>query len=323
MNVRMILLVGFALFSAAATFFLAKTWIDSQRDAIRRQAESLQPTTTESVNVLVAKADLPSGLIVKRDHMEWKPWPEKGVGKNFLMEGRDKMEDVVDSVVRGGIVTGEPIVKGRVIKPGDRGFMAAVLKPDMRAISVKVKVDSSVSGFIKPGDHIDLILAHQVTPSSTEPPTPHDIAETILSDLRVIAVDQTSDDQKGQASVSKTITMEVTQKQAEIITVAKRVGALSFVLRSLPRPDAKANQVAKRVNRRSRTWDSEASRVLPSVGGPKNQIEVVRGVQQQSISIPLFGGQNGGGLTVIRQGLSTSTTAGTNAGAAAAGALAR
>lgn len=322
MNVRMILLVGFALLSAAATFFLAKTWIDSQRDAIRRQAESLKPTTTESVNVLVAKADLPSGLIVKRDHMEWKPWPEKGIGKNFLMEGRDKMEDVVDSVVRGGIVTGEPIVKGRVIKPGDRGFMAAVLKPDMRAISVKVKVDNSVSGFIKPGDHIDLLLSHTVTPTTSEPPTPHRIAETILSDLRVIAVDQTSNDQNGQASVSRTITLEVTQKQSEIVTVAKNVGALSFVLRSLPRPDAKANQVAKRVNRRSRTWDSEASRVLPSVGAPKNQIEVVRGVQQQSISIPLFGGQNGG-LTVIRQGLSTSTTAGTNAGAAAAGALAQ
>lgn len=322
MNVRMILLVGFALLSAAATFFLAKTWIDSQRDAIRRQAESLKPTTTESVNVLVAKADLPSGLIVKRDHMEWKPWPEKGVGKNFLMEGRDKMEDVVDSVVRGGIVMGEPIVNGRVIKPGDRGFMAAVLKPDMRAISVKVKVDNSVSGFIKPGDHIDLLLSHTVTPRNSVPPTPHKIAETILSDLRVIAVDQSSNDQNGQASVSRTITLEVTQKQSEIITVAKNVGALSFVLRSLPRPDAKPNQVAKRVNRRSRTWDSEASRVLPSVGGPRNQIEVVRGVEQQSISIPLFGGQNGG-LTVIRQGLSTSTTAGTNAGAAAAGALAQ
>ncbi len=322
MNVRMILLVGFALLSAAATFFLAKTWIDSQRDAIRRQAESLKPTTTESVNVLVAKADLPSGLIVKRDHMEWKPWPEKGVGKNFLMEGRDKMEDVVDSVVRGGIVMGEPIVKGRVLKPGDRGFMAAVLKPDMRAISVKVKVDNSVSGFIKPGDHIDLLLSHTVTPSNSVPPRQHKIAETILSDLRVIAVDQTSNDQNGQASVSRTITLEVTQKQSEIITVAKNVGALSFVLRSLPRPDAKPNQVAKRVNRRSRTWDSEASRVLPSVGAPRNQIEVVRGVEQQSISIPLFGGQNGG-LTVIRQGLSTSTTAGTNAGAAAAGALAQ
>ena len=139
MNVRMVLLVGFAILSAAATFFLAKTWIDSQRDAIRRQAESLKPTTTESVNVLVAKADLPSGLIVKREHMEWRAWPEKGVAKNFLMEGRDKMEEVVDAVVRGGIVAGEPIVRGRVLKPGDRGFMAAVLKPDMRAISVKVK----------------------------------------------------------------------------------------------------------------------------------------------------------------------------------------
>lgn len=322
MNVRMILLVGFALLSAAATFFLAKTWIDSQRDAIRRQAESLKPTTTESVNVLVAKADLPAGLILKRDHFEWKPWPEKGVGKNFLVEGRDKMEDVVDAVVRGGIITGEPIVKGRVLKPGDRGFMAAVLKPDMRAISVKVKVDSSVSGFIKPGDHIDLLLSHQVTPANTEPPRQHDIAETILSDLRVIAVDQVSDDQNGQASVSKTITLEVTQKQAEIITVSKRIGTLSFVLRSLPRPDAKANQVAKRVNRRSRTWDSEASRVLPSVGGRRNQIEVIRGNQQQSVSIP-FGINQNGGITIFRQGLSTSTTAGTNAGSSAAKVLAQ
>jgi pilus assembly protein CpaB len=322
MNVRMILLVGFALFSAAATFFLAKTWIDSQRDAIRRQAESLKPTTTESVNVLVAKADLPSGLIVKRDHMEWKPWPEKGVGKNFLMEGRDKKEDILDSVVRGGIVTGEPIVKGRVIKPGDRGFMAAVLKPDMRAISIKVKVDNSVSGFIKPGDHIDLLLSHQVTPTNTEPPRQHDIAETILSDLRVIAVDQVSDDQNGKASVSKTITLEVSQKQAEVITVSKRIGALSFILRSLPRPDAKANQVAKRVNRRSRTWDSEASRVLPSVGGRRNQIEVIRGIEQQSVSIPLGINQNGG-ISIFRQGLSTSTTAGTNAGSSAAKVLAQ
>ncbi len=322
MNVRMILLVGFALFSAAATFFLAKTWIDSQRDAIRRQAESLKPTTTESVNVLVAKADLPSGLIVKPDHLEWKPWPEKGVGKNFLMEGRDKMEDVIDSVVRGGIITGEPIVKGRVIKPDDRGFLAAVLKPGMKAVSIKVKVDNSVSGFIKPGDHVDLLLSHRVVPSNTEPPREHDIAETILSDLRVIAVDQVSNDQNGKASVAKTITLEVTRKQVEIVTVAKQIGALSLSLRSLARPDAKANQVTKRVNRRSRTWDSEASRVLPSVGGPRNQIEVIRGVEQQNISIPLFGGQNGG-LTVIRQGLGTSTTAGTNAGAAAAGALAR
>ena len=185
------------------------------------------------------------------------------------------------------------------------------------------RANSSVSGYIKPGDYVDLLLTHKVkVETNSVPPQPHKIAETILSDLRVIAIDQTSNDQNGQASVSRTITLEVTQKQSEIITVAKNVGALSFVLRSLPRPDAKPNQVAKRVNRRSRTWDSEASRVLPSVGGPRNQIEVVRGVEQQSISIPLFGGQNGG-LTVIRQGLSTSTTAGTNAGAAAAGALAR
>lgn len=317
MNIRMALLIGFAVISAAATFYLAKTWIDSQRDAIRRQAESLKPTTTESVNVLVAKDNLPSGLILQREHVKWMPWPETGVAKTFLMEGRDKIDEIVGAVVRGGIIAGEPVAKGRVIQPGDRGFMAAVLKPDMRAISIKVKADASVSGFVKPGDHVDLLLSHSVTPVSADPPTPHAIAETVINDLRVIAVDQTHEDQSGKASISKTITFEVTKKQAEIITVAKNVGRLSVVLRSLARPDAKPNQIAKARQRPTRTWDSEASRVLPPVGAPKNQLTVVRGVKEQTVGIPFFTGK-GGSITVFRQGATAPATASTEAGATAA-----
>lgn len=317
MNTRLVALAVFAVFSAALTFFLAKTWIDSQRDQMRRQQESMKAQTTESVNVLVAKANLPQGLILAREHMEWQPWPEKGVGKNFLVEGRDKLDDVVGHVVRGGIMASEPIVKGRVIAPGDRGFMAAVLHPDMKAVSIKVRPETSVAGFIKPGDYVDVLLLHTAVPLTAERPIEHKIAETILADIRVIAVDQRPDDLNGDASLSKTVTLEVTRKQAEIVSVATQVGQLSLVLRSLARPDAQPDQIAKAPERLTRTWDSEASRVLPPIGSPKNRVTVIRGKSHENVATPVGpgGGSPGGGFV---EGATSAATGSVNAGASAA-----
>lgn len=317
MNTRMVLLAVFAVMSAAVTFLLAKTWIDSQRDEMRRHAESMNTNVTESVNVLVAKSNLPSGLILAREHLQWMPWPEKGVAKNYLMEGREKIDDVIGHVVRGGIIAGEPITKGRVVAPGDRGFLAAVLRPDMRAVSIKVKPDTSVAGFIKPGDHIDLVLLHSATPPNADPPIKHRIAETVLNDLRVIAVDQQPDDLNGNASVSKTITLEVTKKQAEMVLVASELGTLSVVLRSLARPDAQPDQLAKAPERPTRTWDSEASRVLPPLGSPKNQMQVIRGVDADKVAIPFVSGPNGG-ITLFAPNAADAATAGVEAGSSAA-----
>lgn len=317
MNTRMVALAAFAVISAALTFFLAKTWIDSQRDEMRRQQESMKAQTTESVNVLVAKANLPQGLILAREHVQWMPWPEKGVAKNFLMEGRDKVDDIIGHVVRGGIIASEPIAKGRVIAPGDRGFMAAVLHPDMKAVSIRVKPETSVSGFVKPGDFIDLLLLHEAIPSTAEKPVEHKIAETILTDIRVIAVDQRPDDLSGDASVSKTVTLEVTRKQAEIVTVATQIGQLSLILRSLARPDAKPDQIANAPERLTRTWDSEASRVLPPIGSPKNRVQVIRGKTSETVAIPMDGGQIGAG-SALSQGAASVATGSVDAGASAA-----
>jgi pilus assembly protein CpaB len=319
MNIRMVLLAVFAIVSAAVTFFLAKTWIDSQRDEMRRHAESMQSNTTESVNILVAKANLPSGLILAREHVEWKPWPEKGVVANYLMEGREKADDIVGHVVRGGIIAGEPITKGRVIAPGDRGFMAAVLRPDMRAVSIRVKPETSVAGFIKPGDHIDLVLLHEAKPPEAEPAIKHKLAETILNDLRVIAVDQRPDDQDGSASVSKTITLEVTKKQAETVLVSSRLGTLSVVLRSLARPEAHPDQLAKAPERRTRTWDAEASQVLPPLGRPANKLQVIRGVNAAAIAVPPAGAIPGQGTgTLFAPAASETANSSADAGATAA-----
>ena len=319
MNRRTMILVALALVSAGVTFFLAKTWIDSQRDAIQRQAEALKPTTTESVNVLVAKANLPTGLILKPEHVEWQLWPEQGVAKTYIMEGRDKLENIVGGVVRGGIIIGEPITTGRVIKQGDRGFMAAVLAPGKTAISFRATPDTSVSGFIKPGDRVDILMSHATVPKGANPPQPHHIVETILNEVKVLAIDQKTDDQTGKAKLFRNITVEVTKKEAEIITVAKSIGRLSILLRSLSRPDAKPNQVARSRKRRSRTWDTEVSQVLPSIGGAGNQLEVVRGTTQSAVSIPLFDG-GGGGLNL---NLPSGTAGGLNSASGVARTLAQ
>jgi pilus assembly protein CpaB len=322
MNTRVVALAVFAVFSAALTFFLAKTWIDSQRDEMRRQQESMKAQTTESVNVLVAKANLPSGLILAREHLEWKPWPEKGVAKNFLMEGRDKLDDVIGNVVRGGIMASEPIVKGRVVAPGDRGFMAAVLHPGMKAISVKVRPETSVSGFVKPGDFIDLLLLHAAVPATAEAPIEHKIAETILTDIRVIAIDQKPDDLNGNASLSNTVTLEVTRKQAEIVSVATQIGQLSVILRSLARPDAQPDQIANAPERLSRTWDAEASKVLPPVGMPKNRVQVIRGKASENVGISLDQGAPQAAGSFV-EGAASAATGSVNAGVAAARVITR
>jgi pilus assembly protein CpaB len=317
MNTRMVLLAVFAVVAAAVTFFLAKTWIDNQRDQMRRQQESMKASKTESVNILVAKANLPSGLILEREHVEWKPWPEKGVAPTYLVEGRDKLDDVVGSVVRGGIIAGEPVAKGRVIAPGDRGFMAAVLHPGMRAVSINVRPETSVAGFVKPGDRVDLLLLHSAIPATAEQPRPHKIAETILTDIGVIAVDQKPDDQNGDASLSKTVTLEVTKKQVEIISVATQIGGLSVVLRSLARPDAHPDEIATAPEKPTRTWDSEASPVLPPIGSPKNRLQVIRGADSSTVALPLSGA---GGISsdALTQGALETATGGIEAGETAA-----
>jgi pilus assembly protein CpaB len=195
--------------------------------------------------------------------------------------------------------------------------MAAVLRPDMRAISIKAKPETSVAGFIKPGDHVDLILLHATTPATADPPLIHKLAETILTDIRVVAVDQKPEDQSGDASVSKTVTLEVTKKQAEVISVASQIGALSMILRSLARPDAQPDQIAKAPEDLTRTWDSEASHVLPSVGSPTNRLQVIRGATSTNVGLPFAGGE-GGSINALTQGAANTATAGPDGAATAA-----
>lgn len=234
---RLLLLVG-ALLVAGITAFMARTLVlGSAAPAAGAMAPGAPAAAAAPVNtteVLVAKRALPVGTILDATALEFRPWPKDLVEGAYYVRGQSEPAKLQGAVVRFAVPAGQPVTQGALVKPGDRGFLAAALGPGMRAVTVPVSAQSAVAGFVFPGDHIDLILTQTV---SGEGP-PLRASETVLRNLRVLATDQRTDkqtDDKGKTVVTaySTVTVEATPKIAEKIAVAQTVGTLSLSLRSL------------------------------------------------------------------------------------------
>lgn len=302
MRLRSVIAIVAALLIAGGAAFVVRGWIQAERAALARaSADANRPKPTQ--RVLVAKADIGRGQFIRPEHLRWQSWPEDGITQTYVLEGRRPIEDFVGAVARDPIVGGEPITDTRVVQPGSGGFLAAVLQPGMRAISVPVTATSGISGFVFPGDRVDLILTH-ILPKEENGAASIErrASETVLRDVRVLAIDQKVEGKPGEALVAKTTTLEVTSKQSEVIAVAVDMGKLSLALRSLAahEDDAKAKEAetaagqnapqgapaAERAAdgkalRRDVTYtlDSDVSRLLPSPFGKseKNEVTVLRG----------------------------------------------
>jgi pilus assembly protein CpaB len=236
MRLKSILLIVVALLIAGFTAFMVKSWLEAERAAAQRAMQQKpQAPQPAGIQVLVAKRDLPVGTFLRPEHLRWQVWPEASMSPAYAVEGKKKIDDFVGAVVRLPIATGEPITDGRVVAPGNSGFLAAVLRPGYRAVSVPVTMTSSISGFVFPGDHVDLLLTHTM-PQRIEG-LERRAGLTVLRDIRVLALDQKVDVKPGEAGVPKTATVEVTPKQSEIIAVVVEMGKLSLSLRSLQRDE--------------------------------------------------------------------------------------
>ncbi len=242
---------GFLIFAVIAfaltggTIYFVNTWMKAERSrlAAAQQKKVDEPRET-GVFVLVAAKDLPAGHIITVSDLRWQSWPDKSVPQQYVVKKDAASTDIpasyVGTVVRRGIVASGPITGDNLIKLGDRGFLAAVLKPGHRAIAVRIDESTGVAGLIYPGDRVDVILTHEVgvkKEGERDSENRVRVSETILSNVRVIAIDQSLEDLKAQKGVAarspKTATLEVTPQQAEIITVATRMGTLTLTLQSL------------------------------------------------------------------------------------------
>lgn len=238
---RRILLVV-AVILTGGTTMMARMWLASQRAVSQEAAPIAVPTLGKSV--LIAQSPIQRGQLIKPSDLIWEQWPEGGIDKNYIILGTKTPESYTGWVAKDPITAGEPLTEAKIIAPGNRGFLAAVLHAGMRAVSVPITVTSGISGFVFPGDVVDLIVTYTVQDrpvpgqQQTGSLTDHKISETVLRDVRVIAIDQKLDSKPGEAVIAKTATFEVTPKQSEIIALANEMGKISLSLRSLvPGPD--------------------------------------------------------------------------------------
>lgn len=278
MRARLFLLFGIALMAAGTAVFAAREWLVTQRSTMLT-ASTAQALERQQTEILVASDVLPAGLLITPSNVRWQAWPESGLAKSYIVKGEDQtLEDFVGTVVRSGIGEGEPITDTRVVKPGENGFLAAVLAPGKRAVTVPVNATTGIGGFIFPGDRVDLILTHGIDRQADSDRTRR-ASETVLSNVRVLAIDQSTDDQEAEPSLAKTVTLEVTPKQAEMVTLTTELGRLSLVLRSLQ--VAERELVDEAGTGRGYTWDSEVSLLLNQ---PVRSVQVVRGSESSVIA---------------------------------------
>ena len=231
MRGRTIILFAVALLLAGGTALLVRSWL-AQRPAVAAKPPARPAAPQQSI--LVARKALGRGQILKPGDLVWRLWPDTALAADFIVSAAKPQKSFTGWVVREPFVAGEPIVKAKIVAPGSRGFLAAVLRPGMRAISVAVNPTSDVAGFVFPGDRVDLLIDLSV-PAETGDRSgyAHKAAETVLHDIRVIAIDQQLDSKEGKAIVARTATLEVTPKQSEIVALADDMGKLSLSLRSL------------------------------------------------------------------------------------------
>jgi pilus assembly protein CpaB len=190
----------------------------------------------QMVDVLVAKSDLSRGQVIENQDIGWQTWPAEAANSNFIKKSDrpDAIDQFVGAIVRVAMVAGDPIRDPNVVMAKGSGFMAAVLPQGMRAVAVDISPETGAGGFILPDDRVDVLLTRHDKAAEKATGVEKFTSDTILSNVRVLAVDQTLDEKGGtKVVVGKTATLELTEQQAETLQLAKQTGTISLTLRSL------------------------------------------------------------------------------------------
>jgi pilus assembly protein CpaB len=197
------------------------------------------PVPVVSTNdVLVAAGELQLGQTVRAQDLRWQPWPADMVPAGSIRRSSEPgaLDDTAGSIVRNGFLNGEPIRREKLIKANGSGFMSAILPSGMRAVAISIDTRGATSagGFVLPNDRVDLIRTYRDDEGSRAGGGDIHLSETILTNIRVLAIGQNVQERNGDKVVTgETATLELTPGQAEVVTLAQKTGQLSLALRSL------------------------------------------------------------------------------------------
>jgi len=228
---RIIVLI-IALGAGGIAAYLASGNAPDNKPQLAEPAAQLQ-----TVDVLVAKSDIGLGQSVKPEDVQWQAWPASTASGTFIRrsERPDATTQIVGSIARSPFIVGEPIREQKLVRANGSGFMAAILPTGMRAVSTEISPETGAGGFILPNDRVDVILSkHEKNPDARAGSSDIIDSETVLTNIRVLAIDQAPKEKDGQTNlVGKTVTLELKPEQAETLARIRQSGTLSLALRSI------------------------------------------------------------------------------------------
>ncbi|MBX3490067.1 Flp pilus assembly protein CpaB [Parvibaculum sp.] len=226
MNAARIGVLVLALVAAGLAAFLARGLVKSDSEPVIEKV--VEAPTTE---VLVAVSNLQIGQRVTGRDLRWQNWPDESLNGAYITRTQmpAAIEEYTGSVARSAVLSGEPVTAEKLVSLSGAGFMSALIEPGMRATAIKITPETSAGGFILPNDRVDIIDIRK--------------GQTILRDIRVLAIDQRFNEKAGeQVAVGRTATLELTPAQVELLAVAESEGQLALSLRSMGEKDLAGNE---------------------------------------------------------------------------------
>ncbi|MES1201765.1 MAG: Flp pilus assembly protein CpaB [Pseudomonadota bacterium] len=243
MSMRQIIVLGVALMAAVVALFLVRGM------ASKPPEKSVAVTSVApGIPVLVAAKALEAGDPTAPGDVVWINFPQEAVGDAFIKQSDtpNAATDMVGAIARIQIAKGEPITPVKLVKPGEQGFMAAMLTPGYRAVSIPITAQSAAAGFILPNDHVDVLATRKFQVQGADGSREEVRSDIILQDVRILAIDQkfrstTAGAGAPEAAVGAVATLELSARDSEVLSMAGKMGDLSLVLRGIENEPGRMN----------------------------------------------------------------------------------
>ena len=305
MRIVVSILLLLAILAAGGTAVLVKGFLDSEQTVQVEVPTEPEVTAQKETYVLVAEDELLSGKEIASRDVSFRPWPEEMLSAEFIISDKSNsktIDEFVGAIARLTIPAGIPLTQDMVFRRSNAGFLTGILSPGMRAVSVAIQPQTGAAGFILPGDFVDVIVTYDFeADDQRQGNRTRQAAETILEKIRVVAVDQELEGSDEEAIVAKTITLEVTPKGAETISLGGQVGKIHLSLRSLSTLEPEIQQtftpdyeifeaLTISLEPEEETQELNANRYTPNemskIEKITPQIKIYRGVTESVSSLP-------------------------------------
>lgn len=279
MRASTLVMIGFALLFGVIAVFIAQIWLTNQ--ASKHVEASVKPVPSRTV--VVAKTPLRYGTELSAAMLEEAAWPSDAVPAGAFA----KISDVLKGgrrIVLTAIEANEPVLSLKITGPGQRATLSALVKPGMKAVTVRVNDVEGVGGFVMPGDHVDVVLTRTIDKGQAT-------TEVVLQNRRVLAVDQIADERAAKATVAKSVTLEVDTVEAQKVWLASTVGNLSLLLR-------KAGETAQTRTRKITLNDLSSPEPVVDTSAATTTVSVIRAAAKQDYTVPVEASGRGRGSVV-------------------------